>query len=244
MRSAVISDIHGNLVALNAVLSAAADLSVDRILCLGDIVGYNPWPNECVDLMRERSIVSVMGNHDRVAAGIGEPDDFNEAARDAILWTRERLSRENREFLARLPERVFIGESIVLVHGSPRDPNEYILSTGAAERNIHFMRERLGTTVAFFGHTHVAGLFAADRGGIGAFGPRNVKIDGGRAYLINPGSVGQPRDGDPRAAFLIYDYEAGTVRFERVDYDVEAVFGAVVEAGLPAHLGRRLFLGR
>jgi predicted phosphodiesterase len=244
MRSAVISDIHGNLVALDAALSAVADLSVDRIVCLGDIVGYNPWPNECVDLMREHSIVSVMGNHDRVAAGVEEPDDFNDAAREAILWTRQRLRPENREFLARLPERIFIGESIVLVHGSPRNPNEYILSTGAAEQNIHFMKERLGTTVGFFGHTHAAGLFAADRGGIGAFGPRNMRIEEGRAYLINPGSIGQPRDGDPRAAFLIHDNEVGTVHFLRVDYDVEAVFGAVVEAGLPASLGRRLFLGR
>jgi diadenosine tetraphosphatase ApaH/serine/threonine PP2A family protein phosphatase len=242
MRSAILSDIHANLIAFQAFLDAVDRLHVHRAFCLGDIVGYNPWPNECVQIIRERSIPCIMGNHDRVAAGLEEPDNFNALAREAIHWTRGVLTQANRSFLAKLPDRRAIDSSAILVHGSPRDPDEYILTTAIARENMAFMRDRLGSDLCFFGHTHVSGIFDGlyDNAPI-AEGTFSLKR--GRACLVNPGSIGQPRDRDPRASFLIYDDENMTVEFHRVDYDVGAVKDAIVREGLPPHLGRRLFLG-
>ncbi len=244
MRTAIVSDIHGNLVAFRSSLEALGGIGADRILCLGDIVGYNPWPNECVDIIRQMAIPAVMGNHDRVAAGIEEPDRFNSSAREAILWTRELLTRENRDFLASLPDRMFIGDSIVLVHGSPREPDEYIISTDSARENMRFMSEKLSIRIGFFGHTHIASAFVQKGDNVAALKPERAVLEGGLSYLINPGSIGQPRDGDVRASLLIYDYEANSVEFFRVEYDIGAVSRAISDAGLPTFLARRLFLGR
>lgn len=242
MRWAIISDIHANLIGFEAFLDAVEWLHVDRVVCLGDIVGYNPWPNECVDIIREKSIVCVMGNHDRVAAGLEEPDNFNAMAREAILWTRGVLTGANRTFLERLTDRQAIEDLTILVHGSPRDPDEYILTTAIARDNRDFMLQQLGARLAFFGHTHVPGIFD------GAHDEAPVRE--GKSYfasdsgcLINPGSIGQPRDGDPRSSFLVYDSRDMTVEFHRVAYDIQAVYDAIVTEGLPPHLGRRLFLG-
>ena len=243
MRAAIITDIHANLAGLRVVLDRIADLRADTILCLGDVVGYNPWPNECVSIIRDMSIRCVMGNHDRVAAGLQEPDHFNAMAREAILWTRHVLSDEHREFLSRLPDRIAFDESTILVHGSPRDPDEYILTTSCARENTQFMEERLGTSVCFFGHTHVTGVFdRAQDGWIDT--DEGVVLRSGNAYLVNPGSVGQPRDGDPRSSFLVYDTEGRAARFYRIPYDIGSVQEAIAQEGLPAHLGQRLFLGR
>ncbi len=242
MRSAILSDIHANLIAFRAVLDAVEQLNVQRIFCLGDIVGYNPWPNECVQVIRERSIPCVMGNHDRVAAGLEEPDDFNALAREAILWTRGILTQAHSSFLAKLPDRRAIDSSTILVHGSPRDPNEYILTLSIARENMAFMRDRLGSDLCFFGHTHVSGIFDRIYDNTPTVG-RTFSLKRGSACLVNPGSIGQPRDRDPRASFLIYDDEDMTVEFHRVEYNVSAVKDAIVREGLPQHLGRRLFLG-
>ncbi len=242
MRTAIISDIHANLVGFRAFLDAAERLRVRRILCLGDIVGYNPWPNECVQIIRERSVVCVMGNHDRVAARLNEPNDFNAPARETILWTRDILTDDNHEFLAKLPERYSMDSTTILVHGSPRDPDEYILTTGIARENAVFMEERFGACLGFFGHTHVPGIFEGAR-----YTMRNeegkIHLKEGSVCLINPGSIGQPRDGDPRASFLIYDDDEMSVDFHRVSYDIPAVNEAIIREGLPPYLGKRLFLG-
>jgi diadenosine tetraphosphatase ApaH/serine/threonine PP2A family protein phosphatase len=185
-----------------------------------------------------------MGNHDRVAAGLEEPNRFNRAAQEAILWTREALTKENRDFLASLPDQMFIGDSIVLVHGSPRDRNEYIMSTDNAEENMRYMREKFTVTIGFFGHTHAASLFVQKGDSVAQLEPVPIILEGGSLYLINPGSIGQPRDGDVRASFLVHDYEASSVEFFRVEYDIDAVSRAILDAGLPRFLARRLFLGR
>ena len=242
MRTAILSDIHANLIGLQACLDALERLRVERVFCLGDIVGYNPWPNECIQIIRERSIPCIMGNHDRVAAGLEEPDNFNALATEAILWTRGILSQAHKAFLAKLPDRRALDKSAVLVHGSPRDPDEYILTPETARENIAFMAKRLGCSFCFFGHTHVPGIFN------GAYARTRVfegilHLDGGHAWLVNPGSIGQPRDGDPRSSFVIYDDDAMTAEFHRVEYDIQAVNDAIVREGLPPHLGRRLFLG-
>ena len=242
MRSAILSDIHGNLVALRAVLDVIEGLSTERVLCLGDIVGYNPWPNECVQVIRERSIPCVMGNHDRVAAGLEEPESFNASAREAILWTRGVLTQEHRNYLAKIPDRRAVDGSVILVHGAPRDPDEYILTSGIVRENIIFMEERLDASLGFFGHTHVSGIFDGKN-------DRTPIYDGkyflkkGHVCLVNPGSVGQPRDRDPRASFLIYDDEEMSVQYYRVEYDIVTVYDSIVKEGLPGYLGKRLFLG-
>jgi predicted phosphodiesterase len=242
MRAAIVSDIHANLTGFRAFLDVFDDLKVERVFCLGDIVGYNPWPNDCVQIIRERSIPCVMGNHDRVASGLEEPDYFNALARHAILWTRRVLTNENREFLSKLPDRLFIDDSTMLVHGSPRDPDEYILMTSTAHENISFMEERFGVSICFFGHSHVTGLFdRSDRSVRTA--DEEISLEKGNSYLINPGSIGQPRDGDPRSSFLVYDSDKETVRFYRIPYDIDSVYKAIDREGLPLRLGERLFLG-
>jgi len=242
MRSVILSDIHGNLVALRAVLDTVEGLNVQRVLCLGDIVGYNPWPNECVQIIRERSIACVMGNHDRVAAGLEAPVNFNNSAREAILWTRRVLTQENRNYLAKIPDRRAVGSSVILVHGAPRDPDEYILSSGIIRENIVFMEERLDASLGFFGHTHVSGIFDGRNDRTPIYdGKYFLKKE--HVCLINPGSIGQPRDRNPGASFLIYDDDELSVQYYRIKYDVDTVYKSIVKEGLPADLGKRLFLG-
>ncbi|MBN2225400.1 MAG: metallophosphoesterase family protein [Deltaproteobacteria bacterium] len=242
MRTAIISDIHANLIGFRAFLDAVERLSVQRTLCLGDIVGYNPWPNECIQIIRDRSIACVMGNHDRVAARIEDPDNFNAPARQAILWTRSVLTEENRDFLAGLPDRRVIDDSTIMVHGSPRNPDEYILTTKNACENMVFMKERFGASLGFFGHTHLPGVFDLIHESIPIYeGKTSLKETS--VYLINPGSIGQPRDGNPGVSFLVYDNDEKTLEFFRVSYDIDAVFEAIGRKGLSPYLGKRLFLG-
>ncbi len=242
MRTAIISDIHANIVGLRAFLNAVEGLCIDRVLCLGDIVGYNPWPNECIQIIRERSISCVMGNHDRVAAEIEEPDGFNALAREAILWTRRVLTEEHRNYLAELPDRYSVDDSTILVHGSPRDPDEYILTAAIARENLVFMKDQIGARLGFFGHTHVPGVFDLSTDTISSHLGKRI-IAEGSLCLINPGSIGQPRDGNPGASFLVYDNDERTVEFFRISYDINAVDEAIVREGLPHYLGKRLFLG-
>jgi diadenosine tetraphosphatase ApaH/serine/threonine PP2A family protein phosphatase len=242
----VLGDIHGNLEAFRAVLD---DLErsggFDEMLCLGDVVGYCPDPHECIRLLRQSRHVCVAGNHDRAAIGEIDTSDFNPHAAAAVQWTARHLAAEDVEYLRSLPLTLSHG-LFTLAHGSPRDPIwEYLLSARAALDNLsHFE-----THHCFVGHSHVPLIFRC--GGQGAAGctledflpGKEVKLSGGR-LIINPGAVGQPRDGDPRASYAVVDTEAGTVRLHRVSYDVLLTQDKMTREGLPAYLSFRLAYGR
>jgi predicted phosphodiesterase len=239
MRIAVLSDIHSNLPALDAVLTAAGH--VDAVWHLGDIVGYGPDPDGVVDRLRSIGAIGVRGNHDAAAVGGSEIDWFNPDARRAMEWTRTALSPETRSWLAALPERRTI-DGVDLVHGSPREPIwEYVISSDVARANLAILEAQIG----LHGHTHVPVAWIQDGDRVELFRPgRNGTLDlAGRRALVNPGSVGQPRDGDPRASFLILDPESGQVVWQRVAYDVASVQDAMRGAGLPASLSARLEVG-
>ena len=238
MRYAIISDIHANLEAFLAVLSEIDKCGTDGILCLGDIVGYGASPNECVEIMRERQIFTLSGNHDKAACGLTEPVDFNSTARRAVLWTREKLTPESREFLRGLPEEAEY-DDFMIVHGAPSDPDRYILSEYDAEEEFPLLGDLI---LCFFGHTHVRVLYSLSGEMVQVSEDERVKLLDGTRYLVNPGSVGQPRDGDPRAAFLIYD-QNGEVEFRRVEYPIEIAQRKIIESGLDRILAERLSLG-
>jgi predicted phosphodiesterase len=239
MRIAVLSDIHANLPALDAVLADAG--AVDGIWHLGDVVGYGPDPDGVVARLRDAGAIGVRGNHDAAAAGGSEIDWFNPDARRAMEWTRSVIGRPAVEWLTALPERRQL-EGCELVHGSPREPLwEYVTSAAIARDSLHVLTEPIG----LHGHTHIPAAFVEDAGSVDRFAPRpgSALELGGRRALVNPGSVGQPRDGDPRASYLILDPGAGTMTWQRVDYDIEAVQRAMRAAGLPGFLVSRLSIG-
>jgi predicted phosphodiesterase len=244
MRIAVIADIHSNLEALQAVLDRIQAVNADEIVCLGDIVGYNASPNECVDIVRDKKVLSVIGNHDACASGLEEPYRFNALARTAIFWTRECLTKENRSFLMDLP-REKRAYDCFLFHGSIHDTNRYIISRDDVENNFQSLAG-LDRTLTFglFGHTHVRTAYIDHRGVISQNRSPELTLFAEKRYLINPGSVGQPRDGDPRAAFLVYDREDSSVRFFRVEYDIKRCQDRIAQAGLPLQLAERLAWGQ
>jgi predicted phosphodiesterase len=244
MRIAVIADIHANLEALQAVRDRIAELSVDEIVCLGDIVGYNANPNECVDVIRSEKILSVLGNHDVCASGREQPSRFNALARSAVFWTREHLTEESRLFLLNLPRERRVHD-FFLIHGSIHDTDRYLLSREDAVDNFQLLVGLPGDLkFGFFGHTHVGAAFIDHEGRISSDLSSELSLSPGKRYLINPGSVGQPRDGDPRASFLVFDRDELTVLFFRVRYDIKACQDKIIRAGLPPQLAWRLEQGR
>jgi diadenosine tetraphosphatase ApaH/serine/threonine PP2A family protein phosphatase len=239
MRIAVVSDLHSNLVALDAVIAAAG--RVDGWWHLGDVVGYGPEPDLVVGRLRDLDAVGIQGNHDAAALGGPEIDWFNPDARRAMEWTRMTISPGTRTWLAGLQPTRVIGE-MTLVHGSPRDPIwEYVTSVPVARANLAVLATRVG----LHGHTHLPMAWLEEDGSIEVVSPSDGSVLDlrGRRALVNPGSVGQPRDGDPRAAYLVLDSEADTVTWRRVEYDIAAVQAAMREAGLPANLSARLGAG-
>jgi predicted phosphodiesterase len=239
MRVVVLSDIHSNLVALDAVLADAGP--ADRVWHLGDVVGYGPDPDGVVARLVELDAVGVRGNHDAAAVDGTEIDWFNPDARRAIEWTRERMSAGTRRWLAELPEtRVEAG--FAMVHGSLRDPTwEYVTTTPVARASLAILVER-GLRHGLFGHTHLPAVFRDDDGRVESARPSTgstLRLDD-RATLLNPGSVGQPRDGRPEAGYLVLDTVANEVAWHRVPYDIAAVQGAMRAVGLPERLALRL----
>lgn len=240
MRVLVVSDIHANLNAFDAVLADAAG-QYEQIWSLGDIVGYGPRPNECIALLMELDHLAIPGNHDYGVLGRISLDDFNPDARSADLWTRERLTEASRRYLEALPETV-TADGFTLAHGSPRAPIwEYLLSA----RDAHESMAHFDTPVCLVGHTHVPVIFAAVKGGVAVLPPQPqavIVLDDGR-YIINPGSVGQPRDGDPEAAYMLVDTVERTFSHRRVPYDVAGTQAEMRAAGLPPRLVARLAFG-
>ncbi len=243
MRYAIISDIHANLEALSAVISKIAELKADRILCLGDIVGYNTNPNEVIDILKNEKALCIIGNHDAVACGLKEPEDFNPLAKRAALWTREQLAEKNKTFLRKLPRELKV-DNFFIFHGSIRDTDRYILDKEDIKENFQFLEKLTGQPrVGFFGHTHVRIAYGYYRDVISMDLSLELSISPWRKYLINPGSVGQPRDYDPRASFLVYDTLEQKVAFYRIDYDIAACQDKIIKAGLPSQLAARLAMG-
>ncbi len=244
MRTAVIADIHSNLEAFTAVLERIQALKAAKLVCLGDMVGYNANPNEILDICRAEKVLCVLGNHDVRASGIEEPEDFNPAARAAVLWTRKQLTAENRDFLKNLPrERRY--RSCFLFHGSVHDTDRYILSLDDAVENFNLLASLpRAVSLGFFGHTHVRTVLSMESDVLTAsISSDDLELSSETRYLINPGSVGQPRDGDPRAAFLVYDDQDRRITFHAVEYDIRTCQEKIIRAGLPPELAGRLSRG-
>lgn len=237
-RIGIFSDIHGNLQALEATFRVLEEQErVDRYYCCGDIVGYGGNPNECVELIRAKNCPVVAGNHDHAALGLSGTSYFNEIARVAIHWTGQVLTAENREFLRNLPMKI-VDEEILIVHASPKDPEawDYILTLGDARLNFQYFDQQ----ICFIGHSHQPFIVEYADGNLTCPAELRVSLVEGHRYLVNVGSVGQPRDGNPDASYAIYDRDAKSIEIKRVSYDLVAAQEAIRTQGLPVQLADRL----
>lgn len=252
MRYLVFSDIHGNRFGLDQVLSDAAG-DYDKILCLGDVVGYGAHPNECCQTLRDVGAISLSGNHDAAALGLIDISWFNPVAEAAILWTRRQLSEENRDWLRSLPAQLdFEEDDFQAVHASLREPwEEYILGPDIAAPNFQVQTRSL----CFFGHTHQAVVYRTDQMDAARVAWREIEgsdllhsgllqVEDGYKYLLNPGSCGQPRDGNPLGRYVLFDAPTRQIEVCEADYDRNAARQAIISAGLPRVLGDRLLTGQ
>lgn len=238
MRYLILSDLHANWEALQAVL-AQAESGYDQIVCCGDLVGYGADPDLVTEWARENTVSIVRGNHDKACAGLEDLEWFNPIARQSVVWTQNTMKPSNLDYLRNLRKGPEIYDDIELVHGSPVDEDEYIVT----EREVAQIVSYLDSNIAFFGHTHLQGAFLCHRNGVKLLGADTIEIENDSIYYINPGSVGQPRDGDPRAAYAIYELESRLVTLRRTPYDVLTTQQKIVKAGLPEILARRLSAG-
>ena len=250
MRYLIVSDLHASLESLQAMLSVAEN-RYDRVVCCGDLVGYGPDPNAVVEWVRANAVAVIRGNHDKACCGVSDAENFNQVAQTAALWTRQRLTAENLAYLRALPVGPAEVDGFQIVHGSVQDEDEYVFDVADAQPEF----PHLGYQLTFFGHTHMQGGFL--RHGDGAVravqltfqmgvASKSLQLEEREQYLLNPGAVGQPRDRDSRAAFIIYcrDGELGEVEYWRVPYDIATTQQKILEAGLPEVLALRLGLGR
>ena len=245
MRYLILSDIHSNWEALEAVLAAAEGL-YDRVVCLGDLVGYGADPNRVVDWARPNVSAVIRGNHDKACSGLESLEWFNEIAREAALWTLNQLQPDNLNYLLALAQGPLDAGGMILVHGSILDEDEYVVSPREASQVFPYLDAHL----TFFGHTHLQGGFIQFGDKLQIIrpqpnkGPQYLELQPEEKYLLNPGSVGQPRDGDWRSGFALYDTEQHLIVFYRIDYDIATAQEKIRSAGLPAHLANRLASGR
>ncbi|MGD9014545.1 MAG: metallophosphoesterase family protein [Candidatus Omnitrophota bacterium] len=242
MRWGVFSDIHSNLEALEAVVKAYKSEGIDAYLCLGDIVGYGANPLECIQLTREISRITITGNHDCATVGLFPLEYFNDWAKKAVLWTRQVIDSANHNFLTSL-KFDYKNKDLILVHGSLNQPPEFNYMTDFREASRTF--SLMDKPICFLGHTHVVGMFIQDRQqGIDYCSEVNFKLKESCRYIVNVGSVGQPRDGNHQAGFAIFDTKKQTVSVKRVSYDIKSAQEKIIAAGLPSFLAARLSQGR
>jgi predicted phosphodiesterase len=245
MRYLIFSDIHGNLEALNALLKFALKRKIDHFVCLGDFVGYGASPNETIQKVHNlKPLSTIRGNHDKAVSGFDSIETFNPIAAAAIHWTKKRIVKKNAEFLTHLKKGPqVVHDQFTICHGAPFDEDYYIFGEFDAAEAFDYLKLPL----CFFGHTHFPFVYTKrDTVVEGTYleGSSNeVKLEKGVTYLINPGSVGQPRDRNPRAAFAIYDAEARNIKFFRIDYDIEDAKKKILKENLPPALAERLSLG-
>lgn len=240
MRYAVIADIHANLEAFEVVLADSKDQKCTHYCCLGDVVGYNANPKECLDIVRSMGMPCVKGNHDEYCSSEEDLEGFNPHAAEAVNWTRKQLSPEDRKWLRDL-KYVRLVASFSIVHATLDGPQRwgYVFDKLAAAASFTYQN----TSVCFFGHTHVPVAFVRDsmvRGGTYS----KFKVEPGKKYFVNVGAVGQPRDGNPKAGYVIYDMNEGTIELRRLDYDIPKAQKKIMEVGLPQRLADRLSLGK
>jgi predicted phosphodiesterase len=240
MRYAIIADIHGNLEAFQVVLADIKTQNIQQIVCLGDVVGYNANPKECLDMVRAMNIPVVKGNHDEYCSGEDQLEGFNPHAAEAVIWTRNQLTAEDRQWLRDLKYTRMVA-NFTIVHATLDAPQRwgYVFDKLAAAASFPYQN----TAVCFFGHTHVPVAFMRDtavRGGTYS----KFKIDPAKKYFINVGAVGQPRDNNPKAGYVVYDLDAGTIELRRLDYDIATTQKKIRDAGLPERLAERLEFGR
>jgi diadenosine tetraphosphatase ApaH/serine/threonine PP2A family protein phosphatase len=245
MRYLVEADIHSNLEALQAVMThAESQGGFDSIWCLGDIVGYGADPNACLTLLRSYPLAAVSGNHDLAAIDAVSIVKFNQHAKEAILWTREQLTSEHREFLASNPLRRE-EDGVTLLHGTPSDPVwAYFLPQMMTSSDVAENFGQINTRSCLVGHSHIPFICLEDGAQFLGLQPGQKKMLAQARCVVNPGSVGQPRDGDPRASYALYDADTDTFVHHRVDYDIEAAQAKITAAGLPDILASRLAVGR
>jgi predicted phosphodiesterase len=240
LRYGVLSDIHGNMHALEATLDALADMEVSGYLCAGDLVGYGPMPNECVAAVAAIDARCVAGNHDLIAIGQLPDDDCSWLAQITLRWTREHLDPAARCYLERLARVAATDDGVVIAHGSLRDPWEYVRAPGQRIDQLHALeRDHPAAGVLVLGHTHLPAAHSVRRGEIEVQGGTTIALGAGDRYLVNPGSVGQSRDGSPRARFLVLDTELGLASFHAIRYDVRGCRRALRRRGLPRYAYRR-----
>ena len=244
MSVAVVGDIHSNLAALRAVLAKIDELGLGRILFVGDLVGYNASPAECIGVFKEREFVAVSGNHDRYTTG-QEMRDVRETTIEAVEYTRRAIGEDGLAFLRELPDQRMVDQRYMIVHGSILDRDEYMLSADVISKNLRELHDGYaGIDVCFFGHSHFPAVIGDGRADMRFRETRTVKLDPLKQYMINPGSVGQPRDDVPLASFAVFDPQACAVTITRVEYDVQDSHDRVLAAGLGRGLAERLLVGR
>jgi len=242
MRYGIFSDIHSNLEALEAVIVAYKKETIDKYLCGGDIVGYAANPNECIKKVRELALITVAGNHDWASVNLFATDYFNPLASEAVSWTTHNLNEGGRHFLEQF-QLIYKNEDLTLVHSTLDDPQDFNYMTDDYVAAKTF--QLLETNICFIGHTHIAEVFIRGQDERVYYqGNSEIDIKEGNKYIINVGSVGQPRDGNPQAAYCIYDTERKKVQIKRINYDIHTAREKIIAGGLPGFLGERLLVGR
>lgn len=242
MRYGIFADIHSNLEALDEVIKAYKKEAIDKYLCVGDVIGYASNPKECIEKTKALTVIAVAGNHDWAVVDLFPVDYFNPVAREAIFWTKRNLDEQGRYFLESL-KLIYKNEDLTLVHGTLDAPQEfhYMTDTYIAENSFRLLE----TNICFIGHSHAGGIFIKGKDDQMYYQEADsIKIKNENRYIINVGSVGQPRDGNPYASYCIYDTEEKEIQIKRINYDIQTARRKIIEAGLPRFLGDRLVMGR